>query len=483
MWPGPSLRSLGVALTISAFTSGLLAAWMWSTSNARWQEHRADAFAAGLLLFNSLQNGTPPPERVVLKRLDKNEATLASNGHYARIASAPRPALVTNTSIRIDQGGAPAGRTLKIAIISSKLSYPLADIVSRPSQTAPEAMGRLTELMATFCSDAVIFVGAGATSWQQIEGRQLWGCGAAPWDLRLPAALFAVIALGITSTLVFDISARFKTFSQALRERRRIGGPETYETTGPEELQEIVASVNSYLEVEREHLSKRALVLSSVSHDLGTPAARLRLRTALIEDTELRAKLEADIDSMTGIIESVLTYTRSELDAENPRKLSLTSLVEAVVADYVDMGEPVEIREADPIFVEGGRSVFTSRQASSALTERRRILVTARPVALKRALSNLIDNALKYGRRATVEIAATAEEAVITVEDESSGVHVEEVEALVSPFRRGINTGSSGGFGLGLTIVNTVAEQHGGQLTFEGGQRGLRASLSIQRST
>jgi signal transduction histidine kinase len=132
--------------------------------------------------------------------------------------------------------------------------------------------------------------------------------------------------------------------------------------------------------------------------------------------------------------------------------------------------------------VEGGRSVFAASQGQGTLPEAQRILVTARPIALKRAISNLIENALKYGRRASVELTANPDHAIIVIEDEGSGMSAEDIEAVVAPFKRGGNTQAIDGFGLGLTIVATVAEQHGGSLHFETGRHGLRACLEICRN-
>ena len=292
-------------------------------------------------------------------------------------------------------------------------------------------------------------------------------------------------------------------FAELLRQRRSVGGPDSYSIRGAAELQEIVTAVNAHLAGAREQISKRATVLSGVSHDLGTPATRLRLRAALIQDKDLRRKLEADIDSMTGMIESVLTYTRSELSLEVPRQISLAALVEALVADYQDLGKPVTYLPWRPEGAQGAQSLFSARAgqvvqagqavqeaqaeqagqaAQATLPDARRVLVTARPILLQRALSNLVDNALKYGRRAEVRLEASSERAVITVQDEGSELTVADIEAVLAPFQRGANSTAIDGFGLGLTIVATVAEQHGGSLRFEQGSRGLRARLEIRRS-
>lgn len=111
------------------------------------------------------------------------------------------------------------------------------------------------------------------------------------------------------------------------------------------------------------------------------------------------------------------------------------------------------------------------------LLDEQRLLITARPVSLKRAITNLIDNALKYGRRASVQLIATPAHATIAIEDEGSGMSAAEVEAVVAPFKRGDNTRAIDGFGLGQTIVATVAEQHGGRLYFETGNTGCVLAL------
>ena len=476
-----SLRVLGTALVFAAFGIGLLSAWLWMRSTADWKDHLTRSYIAGAILYETLRSGAPPPAGIAVTRLTEPEQALAGAGDFARLADIPQPALITNVSIMADSSDRLSGALLTLAIISDDLRYRVAELTTHEGQTAPETLGALTRMLASYCSEPIVFARMGDAPWVRIDGTAVWGCGAAPRDLRLVAAIAGLVALFAFATVVLDTSARFADFAKKLRSRRRLGGPDSYETKGPEELREIVDAVNSYLETEREQLAKRAIVLSGISHDLGTPATRLRLRTALIEDSELREKLEADIDRMTGMIESVLTYTRAELNAETPRQLSLAALVEALVADYQDTGSPVEFRRAEPVVVQGGRSVFMSRQGHGTLPDERRVIVTARPVSLQRAVSNLIDNALKYGRRATVELETDADTATITVEDEGSDYSAEDVERLLAPFQRGDNTQSISGYGLGLTIVATVASLHGGALAFETGAKGLRARLTIQR--
>jgi len=479
--PGLRLRSIGMIWVALAFGLGLGAALLWLGSANAWRAYLARAEIGGIATWESLRHGTTPPAGVIISPLPPELVALAETGAFARLPGAPQPAYVTQVSIRPDLPGTPAGEALSLAIVSDSLRYPVAALDAAGAHGAAEKFGRVTRLLASFCSEPVLFSRTPDGLWTRIDGRAVWGCGAAPGDYRLVGALGAVLALAGLLSHVARVTGGFEIFARSLMGRRRLGGPDSYEAEGPEELREIVAAVNAHLESERAALSQRLTVLSGVSHDLGTPATRLRLRTALIEDDALRARFETDIDRMTGMIESVLTYTRSELSVEVPRALSLSALLDALVADYQDMGRPVDLLPAEPIVVRGGRSLFMSRAGEGSLPEARRVLVVARPVSLQRAVSNLVDNALKYGRRAHVGLEAHADSAIITVEDEGPGDPAE-IEALIAPFRRGANAATAEGFGLGLTIVAAVAEQHGGRLAFDRGARGLCARLEIARS-
>jgi signal transduction histidine kinase len=476
-----SLRLGGVSLVVVAFLLGLLAAAVWLRSDARWNSHLQRAEFAGAVLYSSLQSAGAPPMGAQITALNAEDQARADRGRFDAISGVPHPALVTNLSIRSNPTSADRVQPLTLAILSPDLRYPLSSVSARAALSPSETMASVTRLMATFCSSPVMMAKSDGGQWLRIDAPQIWGCGAAPTDYRLIAVGMALVSLAILITRVLNSSAQFTEFAQRLRDRNRIGGPEVYTAEGVQELQDIVAAVNSHLEIERDRLSERAAVLSGVTHDLGTPATRLKLRTALIADAELRSKLESDIDKMTEIIESVLTYTRSELDAETPRQISLTSLIESIVDDYQDIGSPVVFQEADALSVLGGRSLFMSRQGTGSLPADDKVIITGRPVALGRAVSNLIDNALKYGRRATVGLEKDADYATIIVEDEGTTVTAQDVEVLAAPFKRGSNTKVIAGHGLGLTIVSSIANLHGGTMTFEPGARGLRVKITIRR--
>ncbi len=477
-----SLRSISILFVTSAFLAGGASVWLWTQSTANWRNHQSAAYVAGITLYGALQNGTAPPQGVMLEALPATEQAFAADGQFRQISGATSASRLTIIPISADITPQRIGTPLLLAILSPDIIYNIADLPNRAGQTAAETTGAVTRKLASFCSDPIVLAKMGDRAWVRVNGLDVWGCDASPADRRLLAALVAILAIATLVTTALNLSSDFTAFAYQLRNRRRVGGPTRYAATGPQELREIVTAVNSYLEVERDQLSSRAAVLSGVSHDLGTPATRLRLRAALIDDPELRQKFENDIDSMTGIIESVLTYTNAEMNSEAPRKLSLTSLIEAIVADYQDVGRPVTLGQNNDVIVQAGRSIFLTRQGQGVVPSDHNIIVSARPVSLQRAITNLIENALKYGRRAHILVEVTAETATVVIEDEGTQTSAHEIETLMAPFKRGENTTTIDGHGLGLTIVATIAKQHGGSLTFEDSSRGVAAKLEIQRS-
>ena len=245
----------------------------------------------------------------------------------------------------------------------------------------------------------------------------------------------------------------------------------------------MITAINAHLDVEQESLVRRATFLSGVSHDLGTPATELRLRIESIADSELREKLNGDIDQMTSMIESVLSYTQSEMKQEEPRQLSLVSLVETIVADFQDANQPVQFIEKDAPTISARTILFNStpRSLNPKLVQQHGGVIQARPLSLQRAINNLMDNAPKYGRKANVSVQTDSKTASIMVDDYGDGVSLEDLRELTIPFRRGHNATNVKGFGIGLAITSTIAEQHGGSITFQHWDQCVRAILSIPR--
>lgn len=476
-----SLKNASIGFILFAFLTGCLSSGLWMKSATDWRQHLFVANHAGHVLFDHLLFGEPLPAALQTSSLSPKDAALAEEGRFERMSDIPRPALVTRLSVGDSSFELRADMPLKIVSISPKLRYPLSELDLGDVRSSRTTLGAFMNLMARYCSDAVLLVKTGDADWMRVDGEGVWHCETAPADRRLLAILLALVSVLSIISLAVNMATRFTDFAKILSDRQAVDRTKQIQLTGPLELRAIIEAVNAYREEERKHLSERAIIMSGVSHDLGTPATRLRLRAATIEDPELRRKFEADIDQMTGIIESVLTYTRAELSTEAPRKLSLTSLVEAIVADYEDMGSPVKLEPIQNIVFDEGRSIFMSRQKQNELEAGSPLLVEGRPLALRRAIGNLIDNALKYGRNATISLEADANDVRILVEDEGGEPLADDLEKLTLPFKRGENAQSAKGFGMGLTIVSSIALEHGGDLTFGPGRAGTIAQLRIPR--
>ncbi|RJL04088.1 sensor histidine kinase [Paracoccus aestuarii] len=461
-----SLRMLASLWVVLAMLAGGAAVWLWMSSNAAWRAHLDQAYIAGLALHDSVENGSmlPPGIRMI-----------------PQAAAPDLPSGWRQTLLTLTGGGRPdltRGRRIQIRILSPDIQYPVAGVQSFGGGSQAAGMASVTRALAQYCSQPRLYVQSGDGPWLAVDGSQVWGCDAAPADRRLWAAGLAVAALALLLGWVAEVSGAFATFAAALRDHRARNA--ALPVGGAAELRQTAEAVNAYVAQDRAALENRALVLSGVSHDLGTPATRLRLRCAMIEDDALRGRLERDIDEMTTMIDGVLTYTRAEIGAEPFRRLSLTSLVEAVVADYQDVGLPVTQRPSPPAPARAG--TLFSRTSSRPMADGAALLMRGQPTALRRALTNLIDNALKYGREAQVVTGASADEAWIAVTDRGSVLTRDDMERLTGAFQRGPNAGTAGGVGLGLAIVSTIAAQHGGRLEFHRAESGLEARLILARN-
>jgi len=478
-----SLKMRLIWWILSAMAIGMLATAMWMQSITAWERHLNNAYISGLRLNHSLQTNAPAGEGLILTRLSGQDATLADAGLFTKLPEVLASDYITRLSINTGDSDGRANR-MDIAIVASALQYPIAKLKGSENKPTGAGLAELTRLLASYCAEPIVFARFEQGYWHKINGNAIWGCDAAPLDLRLPALLIAVVGLMILFTLAISTTGTFQSFAQMLANQGVRRGTTRYEREGPEELGMIIDAINDYLEGQQRSLSKRAMFLSGVSHDLGTPATRLRLRAEAIKDETLRLKINGDIDHMTGMIMSVLTYTQTEINDEPPRTISLFSLVDSVVADYQDANQNVTLTETDLPKVTGRTILFSGGEGSELpkkQTPSPQIVITAQPLALKRALSNLIDNALKYGRKAMVSVEANSVEAHIHIDDFGIGIEPAEIQRLTSPFQRGKNIGKVKGSGIGLAITTTIAEQHGGRLEFSKGQFGIRATLTLPR--
>jgi len=231
--------------------------------------------------------------------------------------------------------------------------------------------------------------------------------------------------------------------------------------TGPLEARRAARAFNTMQGRLSRFISDRTRILTAMSHDLKTPITRLRLRTELLEDEALRAKFSKDLGEMESMVAQTLDFMRDASASEPVQRVDLMALLESLQTDYQDMGNTVE--------VEG----------------RLEAPFSGRPLALRRCLTNLVDNAIRYGKRALVRAEEAAGAITIRVLDEGPGIPEQELEHAFEPFFRGESSRSreTGGTGLGLGIARNIARAHGGDLTLKnrpGG--GLEVILTLPRS-
>jgi signal transduction histidine kinase len=202
----------------------------------------------------------------------------------------------------------------------------------------------------------------------------------------------------------------------------------------------------------------RTRMIAAMSHDLRTPLTRLRPRAEIVEDLDQQKKMLADLDKMLDMIGSVLAFARDDTKHGPWSLADLSALIEGICQDTVDAGEPVTFS--------GPRGVT----------------ISSRPTALRRAVSNLGDNAVTYGRSAAVSLIPETERVVITVEDEGPGIPRSEREKVFEPFYRidGSRNPDTGGVGLGLSVTRSIIWEHGGDISLaarKGGGLSVRLEL------
>jgi signal transduction histidine kinase len=230
--------------------------------------------------------------------------------------------------------------------------------------------------------------------------------------------------------------------------------------TGPLETRRAVRAFNGMQQRLRRMVAERSRALAAVSHDLRTPLTRLRLRAELVGDRQLRQQMVADVADMQAMIEATLDYLR-DLRSESPRPIDLNALLSSLAQDERSLG----------------RQVTLSGEANAPYV--------GRLSALKRAIANLVNNAIQYAGAAELRVVDEAGRLQLIVEDRGPGIAPAELARVTEPYYRvdASRSRETGGVGLGLAIAKDVAVLHGGELQLEnrpGG--GLRATLVLPRT-
>lgn len=277
----------------------------------------------------------------------------------------------------------------------------------------------------------------------------------------VPLVAMTVVVLGLSAWAVRRAAAPLGLFARAAERLGIDMDALPLPEDGPAEVRRAAHAFNTMQRRLQELVHGRTRMLAAISHDLRTPITRLRLRAELIEGEEDRAKTLADLDGMEAMIASTLAFARDEAAREERTQLDLAALLQSLCDDAADAGRPAFYRGPDHCPFAG------------------------RPTALKRALANLIGNALAYGGRAEVGLVTTRQAVVVTVDDAGPGLPETELTRVFQPFYRveASRSRETGGVGLGLAVVAAVVRAHGGEVVLTNRpEGGLRASVTLPSS-
>ena len=274
---------------------------------------------------------------------------------------------------------------------------------------------------------------------------------ARPWHSPTFLAAFLLMtaaAAGLTLWAVRRLTAPVRTLAAAAEALGRDVNAPPLPEDGPLEVATAAAAFNTMAARIRRFVDDRTELLTSIGHDLRTPVTRLKLRAEFVEDDEQRAKIMADLEELEAMVSATLAFGRDARTTEPVSSLDLAELLRTVLDEAGD-ARPDAVERLD-------------YEGPAHLT------VRARPLALKRALTNLVSNAVTYGGAARVRlISPIGGMLTIEVEDDGPGIPPAELDRVFEPFHRGEPSRSreTGGVGLGLPIARNIFRAHGGDVT------------------
>ena len=283
------------------------------------------------------------------------------------------------------------------------------------------------------------------------------------WSLRFGLSMAVMIAAVtiLSALVVHHLTRPLATFARAAQRLGTDVRAPSIPESGPAEVRQAIRAFNEMQERIRRFVEDRTQMLAAISHDLGTPITRLRLRAEFIEDEEQQTKMLADLDDMEKMVFSSLSFVRDDAAHEPRATVDLRTLLQRVCDDMADAGHAIALDIGDDA-----------------------VALACRPVALRRALTNLIDNAIKYGGRARVSLENDQDGILIRIDDNGPGIPEEFLEDAFKPFQRleASRSRETGGTGLGLTLARTIIRAHGGDITLTNrSEGGLRVDILLPR--
>ena len=282
------------------------------------------------------------------------------------------------------------------------------------------------------------------------------------WQKRIMLWFFLSSILVIPVGLVFArrLATPLANFAEAAERLGRDPSGKQASLRGPAEIGRAARAFNEMQARLKRYIDDRTAMVGAISHDLRTPLARMRFRLERIPP-RFRSGIEHDIAQMEVMITSVLAFIRDANEPSTRDRVELRSILECVVDNASLMGGDV------------------------SLTPGERVAVDVDSLGIERVLTNLIDNALKYGRKAHVRVFSDGPEVVTEIEDEGPGLPTTELERVFLPFYRSDHSRNLNktGIGLGLAVSRSIARAHGGDISLGAGRQGLRVQLRLPRAS
>lgn len=278
------------------------------------------------------------------------------------------------------------------------------------------------------------------------------------WEFLASLAVMTLVVFAVAAWAVRRVTAPLGVLAQASERLGRDVNALPLREIGTIEMRRASYSFNQMQMQLRRLVENRTRLLAAISHDLRTPLTLLRLRAENIERTEDRDKILATIAEMDAMIGATLAFAKDDAAAEPRQRTDLGALLASIVDNMADTGLPVELESNGAVIVE------------------------CQPGALKRALTNLLDNAVKYGKRAHVALQTSEHRAQITIDDEGPGIPEEDLARVFQPFYRveASRSRETGGIGLGLAIALSIVQAHRGELMLANRREGgLRATVVL----
>ena len=265
------------------------------------------------------------------------------------------------------------------------------------------------------------------------------------WRLIAQTLILYGVALAPLLWAARRISQPLRSLAIAARDFQPGAAVDPVETRGPQDVRDVIVAFNALRLRVTAMLDEKDRMLGAIGHDLRTPLAALRVRIESVEDEDDRLRMADTIAEMNSTLDDILSLARLGRPSEPPTEVDLAALVDAVVEDFRDLGSNIVFEEAD------------------------RLKMRLRPGLMRRAVRNLIENALKYAGAAEVSVTADARTVTIAVCDRGPGIPPDRLGDVFEAFTR-IETSrnkETGGIGLGLALARTIVRDAGGDITLE----------------